>query len=150
MLEDLPPILPGIPRLNRDQLIALGAALPTHQPLFDATGGSHGAALLTPDGAVLGIGEDIGRHNALDKAIGAAIRAGHPLDRAVAILSGRAGYDLVIKCLRLRIPIIASVSAPSAFAFDLCARADATLIGFLRGPSMRIYHDPGRIREAAE
>ena len=88
--------------------------------MFAETGASHGAELFGPDGESWGRGEDVGRHNALDKAIGAAARAGHDLTHATAFLSGRAGYDLVFKCLRMRIPVILSVSAASALSFDLC------------------------------
>ena len=117
----------------------LARALGERQQLFASTGGSHGALLATADGDVVACGEDVGRHNALDKAIGAAAAAGAPLAECVAVLSGRAGFDLVVKCLRTRVAVIVSVSAPSALAFDLCAAAGATLVGFARGDSHRVY-----------
>lgn len=145
VLEGTPPLLPGTPRLPRTRLPRLVALLQQHQPLFAATGGCHAAVLANVEANALGAGEDVGRHNALDKAIGAAARAGADLSRAIAVLSGRAGYDLVIKCLRVRIPIVVSVSAPSALAFELCQNAGATLVGFARGDRAVVYHDGARL-----
>lgn len=145
ILEDLPPLLPGVPRVPRGRIDTLRQAFATLQRTFAATGACHGAALFAADGAVLGHGEDVGRHNALDKAIGMAARAGHDLTRAIALLSGRAGFDLVVKCLRLRVPVILSVSAPSALAFDLCQAAGATLVGFVRAGRAKVYWDGGRL-----
>jgi FdhD protein len=145
LLDDMPPLLPGVPRVPRDLVPRLLETLKDHQPLFHATGGCHGALVARDDGAVLGHGEDVGRHNALDKAIGMAARAGADLGKAIAVLSGRAGFDLVVKCLRVRLPVIVSVSAPSALAFDLCHAAGATLLGFARGSQYRVYCDGGRL-----
>ncbi|MCA8948386.1 MAG: formate dehydrogenase accessory sulfurtransferase FdhD, partial [Planctomycetes bacterium] len=145
ILEGTPPLLPGVPRVARALVSRLVAGLRARQPLFDATGGCHGALVATADGNVVGAGEDVGRHNALDKAIGAAAVAGADLSRAIAVLSGRAGFDLVVKCLRVRIPIVVSISAPSALAFDLCATAGATLIGFARGERFEVYVGAGRL-----
>lgn len=145
LLEELRPLLPGVPRLARDSLPRLLERFEALQSLFVATGGSHAAALFSPTGEVWGQGEDVGRHNALDKAIGQAAASGHDLQHATALLSGRAGYDLVMKCLRLGIPVILSVSAASALSFDLCQAAGATLCGFVRGDRHKVYCDPGRI-----
>ena len=145
LLEDLKPLLPGVPRFPAALVERLLDQLKAHQPLFAATGGCHGALVAAADGSVLGHGEDVGRHNALDKAIGMAARAGHDLARAIAVLSGRAGFDLVVKCLRVRVPVVISVSAPSALAFDLCHAAGATLLGFARGRQHRVYCDGGRL-----
>jgi FdhD protein len=139
ILDGTPPLLTGVPKVDRTRIGALLTALAERQELFAVTGGSHGALLATPDGTVLGAGEDVGRHNALDKAIGMAVRGGADCTQCVAVLSGRAGYDLVVKCLRLRIPFVVSVSAPSALAFDLCQAAGATLLGFARGSSFEVY-----------
>ena len=139
VLEGTPPLLPGVPRLPATRVTDLVAALRSRQSLFAATGGSHGALVASAAGDVLGFGEDVGRHNALDKAIGMAARAGADLSATIAVLSGRAGFDLVVKCLRVRIPVIVSVSAPSALAFDLCAAAGATLLGFARDGRFETY-----------
>jgi FdhD protein len=139
MLEGTPPLLPGVPRLPRERLTALVAELQRRQELFAATGGCHGALVATADGPVFGMAEDVGRHNALDKAIGQAARAGVDFTQCIAVLSGRAGYDLVVKCLRVRLPVVVSVSAPSSLAYDLCAAAGATLVGFARGERLQVY-----------
>lgn len=139
ILEATPALLPGVPRVATARIRELVDALRARQSLFAATGGCHGALVAAPDGTVLGFGEDVGRHNALDKAIGQAARAGHDLPHAIAVLSGRAGFDLVVKCLRVRLPIVVSVSAPSALAFDLCQAAGATLVGFARGDRHEVY-----------
>lgn len=146
LLDELPPLLPGSPVLLRERVPPLLALLRAHQPLFARTGGCHGALLATADGTVLGHGEDVGRHNALDKAIGMAARAGADFPSAIAVLSGRAGFDLVTKCLRLRVAVLVSVSAPSSLAFELCRSAGATLLGFARGDGFRVYTDAARLR----
>jgi FdhD protein len=146
-LDGALPLLPGVPRLPRRSVAELLAALRARQPLFDATGGSHGALVADAHGRLLGHGEDVGRHNALDKAIGMAARSGADLGTAIAVLSGRAGFDLVVKCLRARVPVIVSVSAPSAAAFDLCNAAGATLLGFARGDSFVTYCGAERLTE---
>ncbi len=145
LLEDLPALLPAAPRLTAAAASALVARLPAVQPHFAATGASHSAAVFAADGTLWGSGEDVGRHNALDKAIGAAARAQHELARGIAVLSGRAGFDLVLKCLRVRIGVVLSVSAASAQSFDLCRAAGATLAGFVREGRMRVYLDGGRL-----
>ncbi len=145
LLESTPPLLPGMPKLTATQIESFHRDFETRQPLFTQTGACHGAVLFDAGGALLGAGEDVGRHNALDKALGAASMAGHDLQQAIAVLSGRAGYDLTIKCLRMGVPVILSVSAASALSHDLCSAAGGTLVGFLRKGRMKIYCDGGRI-----
>jgi FdhD protein len=147
ILADAPPLLPGVPKLPKSRIAGWLRALADRQELFALTGGSHGALVARADGAVLGCAEDVGRHNALDKAVGEAARGGADFARCVAVLSGRAGYDLVAKCLRLRLPVVVSVSAPSALAFDLCAEAGATLVGFARGESCEVYCGAERLTD---
>lgn len=145
LLEELPPVLPGVPRLRRAAIDDLLRRFEGLQPHFRATGACHGAAIFGADGSLWGSGEDVGRHNALDKAIGTASLAGHDLAQGIALLSGRAGFDLVLKCLRRRVPVILSVSAASALSFDLCKASGATLVGFLRPHRMIVYCDSGRL-----
>ena len=134
-----------IKALAPETIVEAVRALAADQPLFDATGACHAAALLSGDGRVLAAAEDVGRHNALDKAIGRAVLSGADMTRCVAVLSGRAGYDLVIKLLRVGCPVIISISAPSALAFDLCKTHGATLVGMARGARFKTYWDAGRI-----
>lgn len=145
VLEGTPPLLPGVPKVAVARIQELVQELQRRQELFAATGGCHGALVTGSDGTVQGFGEDVGRHNALDKAIGQAARAGVELAHSIAVLSGRAGFDLVVKCLRVQIPVIVSISAPSALAFDLCSAAGATLVGFARGPHHEVYSGAERL-----
>ena len=145
ILDSFPPLPPGTPRISGARVHALLAALRERQPLFARTGGCHGAILALPDGTVVGSGEDVGRHNALDKAIGQAAGAGVDFSRCIAVVSGRLGYDLAVKCLRIRVPALVSVSAPSSLAFQLCEAAGATLLGFARDSGFRVYTDQGRL-----
>ena len=145
LLDDAPPLLPGTPRFARGLLTSLQTELAERQELFALTGGCHGALLADVHGNVRGAAEDVGRHNALDKAIGEAVAAGAETSQLIAVLSGRAGFDLIVKCLRMRIAAIASVSAPSSLAFDLCRSAGATLIGFLRADRHEIYCGAERV-----
>ena len=145
LLEDTRALLPGVPRIDPTLLTRLGREFQINQPLFAATGASHSAVVYDETGRQLSAGEDVGRHNALDKALGAASRQGQDLTRSIVLLSGRAGYDLTVKCLRLGVPIVASISAASALSFDLCSAAGGTLVGFLRGARMKVYCDGGRL-----
>lgn len=145
ILEGTAPLLPGVPVVAIARVHALTAELRRRQELFAATGGCHGTLIADDRGNVVGFGEDVGRHNALDKAIGQAARTGADFTRCIAVLSGRAGYDLVIKCLRIRLPIVVSVSAPSSLAFDLCSSAGATLVGFVRADRHEIYCGAERV-----
>jgi FdhD protein len=139
VLDGTPPLLPGVPKVAVARIQELVQELQRRQELFAATGGCHGALVASGEGTVLGFGEDVGRHNALDKAIGQAARAGAEFAHSIAVLSGRAGFDLVVKCLRVRLPVMVSISAPSALAFDLCSAAGATLVGFARGLHHEVY-----------
>ena len=135
-----------MPRVKPSILTKLVAQLSDRQQLFSLTGGCHAAMLADSSGKVLASAEDVGRHNALDKAIGEAANKGVDLSSTIAVLSGRMGFDLAIKCLRVRISVMASVSAPSALAFDLCHAAGATLLGFVRGERHQIYCGADRLR----
>jgi len=129
-----------------DVVLALPDAIRSAQPVFAATGGLHAVGLFTPEGAPLLVREDVGRHNAVDKVIGARLRAGfRSLGGAVMLLSGRAGFELVQKAAIARIPIVCSVSAPSALAVDLADEVGMTLVGFVRGGSANVYTHPRRV-----
>ena len=116
------------------------------QRIFESTGGLHAAGLFTPDGELLAIREDVGRHNAVDKVIGWALEQGRiPLRRTVLLVSGRASFELVQKAVMAGIPCLAAVSAPSSLAADLAEDSHLTLVGFLRGSEMNIYTHAGRV-----
>ncbi len=137
-------------RIDPATLAGLPVALRAAQRLFATTGGLHGAALADGTGRVELVREDVGRHNAVDKVIGAAARAGLlPLRERVLLVSGRASFELTQKALLAGIPMLAAVSAPSALAVDLAAESGMTLVGFLRGDSMNVYSGAERIRAVA-
>jgi FdhD protein len=127
-------------------LAALPDRLRAAQRTFDRTGGLHAAGLFTADGELLVLREDVGRHNAVDKVIGWALREGRlPLTGHVLLVSGRASFELTQKAWMAGLPMLAAVSAPSTLAAELADEAGLTLIGFLRGPSMNIYTAPHRV-----
>ncbi len=119
------------------------------QGLFQATGGSHAAALFDERGEVLAMREDLSRHNALDKVIGSAILDGLPMNRLGVFLTGRVTLEMIIKVVRGGIPIAAAVSTASAVAGDVAELAGVTLCGFVRGNEVTVYTHPERIPEAA-
>jgi FdhD protein len=130
-----------------DVLTALPDALRERQRMFDATGGLHAAGLFTSDGSALVVREDVGRHNAVDKAVGWALLEDRvPLSGVILMVSGRASFELAQKAAMAGIPVLAAVSAPSSLAVDLAEEQGITLIGFLRGDSMNIYTGARRIK----
>jgi FdhD protein len=128
-------------------LAALPGRLRSRQRAFDRTGGLHAAGLFTVEGEPACVREDVGRHNAVDKVVGWALRE-HllPLRGHVLMVSGRASFELVQKASMAGIPALAAVSAPSTLAVDLADDAGLTLVGFLRGSSMNVYAGARRVR----
>jgi FdhD protein len=119
---------------------ALPEQLAAAQHAFAETGGVHGAALFTGAGRLVTVREDVGRHNAVDKVVGFALRADlMPLSGHALLVSGRISYEIVQKALAARIPVVAAVSAPSSLAVELAERAGMTLVAFLRGRTFNVY-----------
>lgn len=115
---------------------------------FSATGGLHAVALFTLDGELCDVREDVGRHNALDKVIGRAVREGAvPLVDRIVLVSGRASYELVAKAAVAGVPVLAAIGAPSSMAVDLAQRCGITLVGFLRDARGNVYTHPGRLAD---
>lgn len=143
--------------INEDQaripagwLTSVPQALRDAQRVFASTGGLHAAGVFEAGGELLAVREDVGRHNAVDKVVGWALRTGRlPLRGCVLLVSGRASFELVQKAVLAGFPVLAAVSAPSSLAADLAAEAGLTLIGFLRGGSMNVYTHGDRILVAA-
>jgi FdhD protein len=133
-------------RIAIETLLSLPALLQKQQGEFARTGGIHAAGVFGLNGEAKIVREDIGRHNAVDKAIGRAFLDGLlPLDRHLLFVSGRASFEIMQKALSAGIPIVASVSAPSTLAMNFARESNQTLIGFLRPPSFNIYSHVERV-----
>ncbi|GAB2925648.1 formate dehydrogenase accessory sulfurtransferase FdhD [Rhodococcus aerolatus] len=127
-------------------LSSLPDTLRAAQKVFDSTGGLHAAGLFTPAGELLVLREDVGRHNAVDKVVGWAVREGRvPLASTVLMVSGRASFELVQKAAMAGVPLLAAVSAPSSLAVALADEQGLTVVGFLRGETMNVYTHPDRV-----
>ncbi|MEX2562593.1 MAG: formate dehydrogenase accessory sulfurtransferase FdhD [Nitriliruptoraceae bacterium] len=136
------------PPLAFDLLASLPGQLQHNQAIFGHTGGLHATGLFDRHGSLVTLREDIGRHNALDAAIGArVIDEEVPLDTTIAVLSGRVGFELAVKAAMAAIPILGAVGAPTDLAVRTADRFGITLIGFLRNGRGNIYTHPHRIAE---
>jgi len=133
-------------RVSAAVLAALPDRLAGAQRVFSRTGGLHAAGLFTPEGTLLVLREDVGRHNAVDKVAGWALRSGLlPLAGHILLVSGRASFELAQKAIMIGVPVLAAVSAPSSLAALLADEAGLTLVGFLRGTAMNVYAGADRV-----
>lgn len=138
-------LAPGV-AVAKDLLAAAPDRLRERQRTFDQTGGLHAAGLIELDGTMICAREDVGRHNAVDKVIGAALLAGElPLSAAALITSSRASFELVQKAVMAGIGMLVAVSAPSSLAVELAASTGLTLVGFTRGDGFNLYSGAGRV-----
>ncbi|HEX7926006.1 MAG TPA: formate dehydrogenase accessory sulfurtransferase FdhD [bacterium] len=135
--------------VSQKLLLALPDRLRAAQNVFGRTGGLHGAGLFTARGELIVLREDIGRHNAVDKVVGWALLQDRlPLNDTVLLVSGRGGFEIVQKAIVARIPVLASVSAPSSLAVQLARELGLTLVGFLRDERFVVYAGEERIAPA--
>ncbi|HWG72454.1 MAG TPA: formate dehydrogenase accessory sulfurtransferase FdhD [Acidimicrobiales bacterium] len=140
-----PVVAPG-PAFAASLISELPGRLRAAQRVFDKTGGLHAAALFGPDGEVVVVREDVGRHNAVDKVVGAGVLARRPPPRgAVIMVSGRVSFEITQKAAMAGIGVIAAVSAPSNLAVSAAERLGVTVAGFVRGERFNVYSHPERI-----
>lgn len=145
-LEDMCHPVTGDLEVSEGIISSLPGTLRAAQSVFEVTGGLHAAGIFTAQGTAEVVREDVGRHNALDKAIGAKLLAGElPLTDRIIGVSGRASYELVQKTLAAGASVMCAISAPSSLAVDAAQRFGLTLIGFLRDDGFNIYSHPERI-----
>lgn len=132
-------------RFDPALLPALETRMRAAQALFSRTGGSHAAALFDLEGVLLALKEDVGRHNAVDKAVGQLLRQGALNRASLLFISGRVSYEIVTKTAKAGIPFLLAVSAPSTLAVKSCRDAGITLLAFCRGGKATVYSHPERV-----
>jgi FdhD protein len=144
LVENMSPIGAGA-KVRADTLSKLGGQITRRQAAYRAAGGIHAAAVFETDGRTVVVCEDIGRHNAVDKAVGYCLLRGISLQDKVLVSTGRASYEMVTKGVRVGVPILASISSPTSLAVELAEALNCTLLGYLRGRTFNVYTHGWRI-----
>jgi FdhD protein len=144
-IREVAPVPPGI-TLSADQLHAAIAELATRQPINARTGSVHAAAWVTPTEGIRLVREDVGRHNALDKTLGALARDGVDFATGYMLITSRASYEMVQKCATLGVSTLVALSAPTAFAIRMARQTGLTLVAFARADRHVVYANPHRIK----
>jgi FdhD protein len=154
LLARLPRLPPGA-TVSRPEVVEAMRRLSASQPIFARTGGLHGAAVLDA-GALIEAAEDVGRHNAVDKVVGALLLRGRvgrgapEPGSSLLVVSGRTSFEIVQKAAAAGIPCVAGVSAPSSLAIDLAQAAGILLVGFVRGEGFNVYANAQRLVDAPQ
>jgi len=143
--DDLPLLPDDGPLVQAARLRDMARAMVAAQGIYKRTGGTHGAGIFTADAEPVVVREDVGRHNAADKAIGHCLLADLALADKVLVVSGRVSREIAAKAVRAGVPILASMSAPTDAGVDVAERCGVTVVGFLRGRRMNICTHPHRI-----
>ncbi len=153
ILEDNALQLPAVEdslRLERQKFVPLMEQMRDGQHIFEQTGGSHAAAIFDSEGQVLAVAEDLGRHNALDKAIGMVLLERGNVDNCGVVLSSRLSLEMVLKAVRTGLQIMLAVSAPTSLAIQVADKFGVTLCGFVRDQRATVYTHPQRVLGAAQ
>lgn len=145
VLREVRPIEGGPPSIAAAAVQTALAALPGAQPLNTATGAVHAAAWASPVGAIELVREDVGRHNALDKLIGALLRRGTDPQAGFLVVTSRASFEMVQKATVFGAPLLAAISGPTGLAVRLAQQAGLTLVGFARPDRLTVYTHPQRL-----
>jgi formate dehydrogenase accessory protein FdhD len=144
LAKDLAPVKDGA-QVQMEVLSRLLGQITRQQAAYRAAGGIHAAAVSDASGRLIVVCEDIGRHNAVDKAMGYCLLRGISLRDKMVVSTGRASYDMVAKGVRLGMPIIASISSPTSLAVELAEALNCTLLGYLRGKTLNVYTHAWRV-----
>ena len=155
-VDDLTQVARPLPRVGTGVKVGVGAihralsSLPAWQQANQETGAVHAAAWATPTGKLAFVREDVGRHNALDKMIGAIERGQIDPEAGFAVITSRCSFEMVQKAATIRIPILVAISAPTTMALRIAEQTGITLVALARSDSITVYANPGRIRGLAE